>query len=127
MTLHRPPPQPESTVPVEPPAPHVDAAGRWSWPDLLHYEIEGPPGSDTIGISPLPPHEPESREDTIARAKARLMLTGGQARTAPYRMAIHGGRLAQVDALARSGMLRDPRHTGVARDEVTDLRKAPGA
>lgn len=118
MTLHRPPPPPEScTLPDVPPPVEVD--GRLCWPTLLHYEIAGDPDLGDVRRCPYPPAE---RED-VATTRRRQPGERYEPRTAPYRLVVAPGALAAVDLLRREGWLSDPRHTGVAREPVIDARK----
>ena len=128
MTLHRDPPAPDSVTPVEPPAPFVDVRGRWSWPGVLHYEIEGDPDVGGGCTSAYPPSEHEPMTVTMRRPEAQRDMSPAAraARTPPYRMVVLPGKTAEVDALRRAGWLQDPRHTGV-ESEIVDGRKAPGA
>lgn len=125
MNLHRPPPALEPRDYPRAPEPTV-VNGRWTWPGILYYIIQGPPDApEMVTIADTPPCEREAPA-TAAQRKG-LNEAEGEPRTPPYFMVAQPGKQAEVDALARSGMLWDDRHRGTADIESGGEAVAPMA
>lgn len=111
-------PPPVASAPVQPPSPTVQADGRWAWPEVFHYAW-----SDGIQdhVSPLPPAAPGAGEIKALGESSLLSVVLSWS----YRVIVAPGRQAEYDALARLGLLNDPRHTGRAAGAVIDSGELP--
>ena len=87
--------------------PHIHANGRLSFP-CVEYLITHENG--TTEIAPYPPtYETHPATPTLTRPLPSSLL---------FRAIVHD--LPEYDRLAKSGALRDPRHTGHERSAVID-------
>jgi hypothetical protein len=117
--LHRDPPKPVSTELPALPVPEI-IDGRLAYPSVFLYEwrVEG-----MTFRSPLPPPRMPREAflamiEGTARVNRPRMPAPGYEPTWPYRVVPKPGMLAVFDALVRTGVLRDPQHTGRARAEL---------
>lgn len=118
LGLHKKPPEiPPQELPLFDPLNEafeiLDGTGRIGWPKVFEYEIDWDDG--TRSVAPVYPLDFQVREPSKPSPMPKQM----QPRTQYRRFVVYN--LARFEQLARTGWLRDPRHTGGATfEEIGD-------